>query len=181
MNCSRPSAFLLLAAGVLLLAAPAHANRDAVQFASDIVVPQGQSVHDAVCFLCSVKVDGTAEHDIVVFFGSVQIAGQANHDIVDFFGDVHVGPSASVGHDLVNFFGTTRLAENASVGNDVVSMFGSIRVADSAAIAGNRVVEPFFLLLIPLGILAVFVFGIVALVRRVRYHPFPGYPSPPPR
>jgi hypothetical protein len=181
MNYSRPSAFLLLTAVAFLFAAPAQASRDAVQFASDIIVPQGQSVHDAVCFFCSVKVDGTAEHDIVVFFGSVQIAGQANHDIVDFFGDIHVGPGASVGHDLVNFFGTTRLAENAAVGNDVVSMFGAMRVADTAAITGNRVVEPFFLLLIPLGILAAFVFGIVALVRRVRQPPFPGYPFPPPR
>lgn len=173
------SAFLLMVVIVFAAAVPAHASRDLVQFGSDIVVPQGQSIHDAVCFFCSVQIDGTAEHDIVVFFGSTKISTRSEHDVVDFFGDVRLGPNASVGHDVVNFFGTIRLGENASIGNDAVAMFGDVRAANTATIAGNRVVQPFFLLLVPLGILALVVFGIVEVVRRARMHRYPVYPFPP--
>ena len=48
----------LLSAALVFAATPAHADRDAVQFGSNINVPQGESVHDAVCFFCSVNAAG---------------------------------------------------------------------------------------------------------------------------
>ena len=65
---------LLLFSALLLASTPAHADKDAVQFGSNIVVPEGQSVHDAVCFFCSVNAKGDIDHDVVVFFGNVHIA-----------------------------------------------------------------------------------------------------------
>jgi len=156
--------FLLVA--LALAATPARADRDAVQFGSRIVVPAGESVHDAVCFFCSVEAQGPIDHDVVVFFGNVR---------VDYDG--------MIGHDVVDFFGRVQLGENASVGNDVVAMFGSVRLADSASINGNRVFQPAWLLWVPLMLLG----GIVALIvsafrsyRRRQYYAAGYYPPPPP-
>ncbi|MDR3742044.1 MAG: hypothetical protein P4L40_23735 [Terracidiphilus sp.] len=184
-------ALCLLIAVLLLFARPALADRDQVQFGTNIVVPQDGSIHDAVCFFCSVDAKGTIDHDVVVFFGNVHIAGHSNHDVVNFFGNVTVDDHGSIGHDVVNFFGNIRLGEQATVGNDMVAMFGDVRAAESAHIEGNRVIQPAWLLLIPLcffgGIIAV----IVSLIRNFRHRqrmaayayamqqPPPANPAPP--
>ena len=159
------SALLLVCA--LLLARPAHADKDAVQFASNIVVPEGQSVHDAVCFFCNVNAKGDIDHDVVVFFGNVHIARQSKHDVVVFFGSVRAEDEAAIGHDVVNFFGSVHLGENVTVGNDVVVMFGGLHAADSANISGSRFSQPIWVFWTPL-----IVFGliIVLVVREIRAH-----------
>ena len=121
MNLRSSFACSLLLAVLALAATPAHANRDAVQFGSDIVVGPNESVHDAVCFFCSVDAKGPIDHDVVVFFGNVHVGVRSNHDVVTFFGNVHVDPDASIAHDVVDFFGNIRLGENASIGNDAVA------------------------------------------------------------
>ena len=90
------SALLLLSA-LLLSASPARADKDAVQFGDNIVVPEGQSVHDAVCFFCSVNAKGDIDHDVVVFFGNVHIAHQSRHDVVVFFGSIRTDDDAAIG------------------------------------------------------------------------------------
>ena len=166
---------------MLFAAVPAHADRDEVQFGSNIVVPPGSSVHDAVCFFCSVDGQGTLDHDVVVFFGNVHITGHANHDVVDFFGDVRLDNNATISHDLVSMVGSVHLGENAAIGNDMVAMFGSVYNADSASVGGNRVVQPAWLLMIPLIILGSIVAFIVSLYRSYRRRQmFSGYPYPPP-
>jgi hypothetical protein len=177
----------ILIVALTFAAKPAHAERDAVQFFGDIVVPEGSSVHDAVCFFCNVTAKGDIDHDVVVFFGNIHIAQHANHDVVNFFGNVRADDNATIKHDLVSFFGTVRLGENVSVGNDVVSMFGALHVADSASIGGNRVAQPAWVLLIPLmilgGIIALIVNQVRAYRRRQMFaagYPFPPPPPPPP-
>lgn len=181
------SAFLL--ASALSLATPAYANKDAVQFGSNIVVPEGQSIHDAVCFFCSVNAKGTIEHDVVVFFGNVHIAHESKHDIVVFFGTVRADDDASLGHDVVNFFGSVRLGENVTVGNDLVVMFGGLHAADSATILGNRVAQPIWVFWTPLIVLGLIITLIVHEVRARRrreylaaygYQPMPPQPPAPP-
>lgn len=137
----------LLAMLSLVLATPARATQDIVEFGSKIEVQPNEAIHDAVCFFCSVDVDGAVNGDIVVFFGNVRIAGKANHDVVNFFGDVTAADNATIGHDLVNFFGGVRLGQNVTVGQDTVVMFGSLRAAQPASfmIGGSRVVEPAWL------------------------------------
>jgi hypothetical protein len=172
-----------LLAALALAATPAKADRDRVQFGSNIVVPPGESVHDAVCFFCSVDAKGAVDHDVVVFFGDVHIATHSNHDIVDFFGNVRIDNNASVSHDVVNFFGNVHLGEDASIGNDMVAMFGTIHAADSSSVSGNRVIEPGWLLLIPLMIFGGIGALIVGLIRNYRHRQLYAagyYPPPPP-
>jgi hypothetical protein len=175
---------LLLVSALLVGATPAFANKDAVQFGSNIVVPEGQTIHDAVCFFCSVNAQGTIDHDVVVFFGNVHVAHESRHDIVDFFGTVRADDDASIGHDVVNFFGSVRLGENATVGNDLVVMFGNLHAADSANIGGNRVFQPLWVFMTPLIVLGLIVTLIVHEVRsrrRRNYFAAYGYPQMPPQ
>jgi hypothetical protein len=180
---------LLLFSAILLAATPARADNDAVQFASNIVVPEGHSIHDAVCFFCSVNAQGTIDHDVVVFFGNVHVAHESKHDIVVFFGGIRADDDASIGHDVVNFFGNVHLGENASVGNDVVVMFGGLHAADSANIGGTRMAQPIWIFWTPLLILGLVISLIVREIRASRrrryfamygYPPMPGPPPPAP-
>jgi hypothetical protein len=173
----------LAAAFFAVAAAPARANNDAVHFGSDIYVAPGATVHDAVCFFCSVNAEGKVNGDVVVFFGTVHIAGSAEHDVVNFFGEISADDGTAIGRDLVSFFGMVRLGEDVSVGHDMVVLLGSYRGADSVSVGGDQVVQPGWILDFPLLImLLVLVFAVreYRIWRRRRY--FQGYPfyRPPP-
>ncbi len=156
---------LLLSSAILVATTPARADKDAVQFGSNIMVPEGQSVHDEVCFFCSVNAKGDIDHDVVVFFGNVHIAHQSRHDVVVFFGSVHTEDDAAIGHDVVNFFGNVHLGENVTVGNDLVVMFGGVEAADSANVTGTRFAQPIWVFWTPLLVLGLV---IVLVVRELR-------------
>lgn len=175
---------LLSYCALLLFATPARADKDAVQFGSNIVVPEGQSVHDAVCFFCSVNAKGDIDHDVVVFFGNVHIAHQSRHDVVVFFGSVRTEDNAAIGHDVVNFFGNVHLGENVTVGNDLVVMFGGLHAADSANVAGNRLAQPIWVFWTPMLVLGLIIVLIVRGIRESRrrqYFAAYGYPPMPPQ
>ena len=181
MTLRQISACLLLLGA--LAATPALAENDEVQFGSDIHVGSDSTIHDAVCFFCSVNIEGKASGDIVVFFGSVHVSGDAQHDLVNFFGDVKVDNNATVEHDLISFFSETSLGENVRIGEDLVSMFGSLDAASTVVVEGDRVVQPAWLFF---GPLAVFIGIIILIVHEVRayrrrmYMRFPFPPPPPP-
>jgi hypothetical protein len=158
-----------------IAATPARAAQDIVELGSDIDVPAADTIHDAVCFFCSVNVKGTVDGDIVVFFGNVRIEGRANHDIVNFFGNVTAGNDTAIGHDLVNFFGGVRLGENVTVGQDTVVMFGSLRKADSTSFGGSRVVEPGWLFWGPVIVLVLGIYFIIHEFRGYRSRRMLGY------
>jgi hypothetical protein len=170
----------LTAAALATAALPAHANQDAVSFGSDIHIAPTATAHDAVCFFCSVNVEGKVNGDIVVFFGDVHIAGQANHDVVNFFGSVSADDNSKIGNDLVNFFGAIRLGENVSVGRDMVSMFGTFDSASTVTVGGDRVIQPFWIAAIPLLIFAFIVVMIVRGIRAWRWRQFARANSFPP-
>jgi hypothetical protein len=164
----RALAICLLGAAFAAAATPAHADRDAVQFGSNIHVARGASVHDAVCFFCSVYAEGDVNGDIVVFFGNTHIAGTAHHDVVNFFGNVTAEDNASIRRDLVSFFGGVRLGENVSVGKDMVVLFGSVHAPASVAVGKDRVVQPGWVLWGPLLLVGLIV---IVIVREYRaYH-----------
>lgn len=174
---------LLLVSALLLGATPARADKDIVQFGSNINVAEGHTVHDAVCFFCSVNAKGDIDHDVVVFFGNVRIAHQSKHDVVVFFGSIRAEDDAAIGHDMVNFFGATHLGENVSVGGDAVVMFGGMHAADTVNIAGSRVAQPiwvFWTPLIVLGLIVTLIVHEVRSYRRRRYLAAYGYAAVPP-
>jgi hypothetical protein len=160
---------LLILAG--WMATPARAAEDVVHFGSSIHVPKGATIQDAVCFFCSVTVQGNVDGDMVVFFGSVNLEGNANHDVVVFFGDVKTGSDTRIGDDLVNFFGSVQLGENSTVGQDAVVMFGNLR-EQSASIGGDRVVFPGWIFWVPFLFVC---FGISFLVHEIRGYRYRRY------
>lgn len=172
----------LLAAALGIFATPAFANRDVVQFGSNIRVEPGDVIHDAVCFFCNVEDRGIVEGDIVVFFGNVNIDGHANHDVVNFFGSVNAADNAVIGHDLVSMFGGIRLGDHVAIGQDMVAMFGGLRQSGSATVGGNRVVQPAWIFWGPLFVILLVVILVVREVRAShrRLYP-PVYPMPPQR
>ena len=160
-------ALCLLAGVFAACAVPARANQDMVQFGTNIHVPADGAVHDAVCFFCSVRVEGKATGDIVVFFGNVHLMGDAQHDVVDFFGTVTAADNASIENDLVSIFGGIRLGENVSIGRDMVALFGSLHAPNSVTVGNNRVVQPGWVFWGPL----LFIFLIVyVVVHEIRTH-----------
>lgn len=173
---------LVLCFVALAFALPARAENDMVQFGSSIHVAPGETVHDTVCFFCSVDNRGTVQGDIVVFFGDVHLAGNANHDVVDFFGGVRAEDNSSIGQDLVNFFGSIRLGDHVTVGKDIVSMFGSFRSAPTASNGGDRVTPPALLFWGPLLAVFLVIYFVVHELRGYRHRRMyaQGYPMPPP-
>jgi hypothetical protein len=173
-------AICLLAAALPAASVPAYADHDAVQFGSNIHVSAGEQVHDAVCFFCNVSVDGKVTGDVVVFFGSIHLNGEAQHDVVNFFGKVTAEDHSNIGNNLVSFFGVIRLGENVSVGKDMVAMFGSVHTAESVIVGNNRVIQPGWVLFLPMLFLFAIVFLIVHEYRASRRRlVLRGYPFPP--
>ena len=172
--------FSSLLAALALFPATALASSDAVQFGSDINASADTPVHDAICFFCSVHVDGEVTGDIVVFFGDVHIEGKAERDIVNFFGQTRLSDNAMVGRDLVNFFGGVRAGENVQIGRSLVVMFAGLRAPESLSVGKDRVVQSAWLFWGPMIILAVIIIAIVKEVRaRQRRRMLAGYPFPP--
>jgi hypothetical protein len=171
---------LLLCAA--LAPAAARAEQDEVQFFSNIHVSSGSTVHDAVCFFCSVDVEGKATGDVVVFFGNTHIATEAHHDVVNFFGRVTADDNASIDHDLVSMFGSIRLGENVHVGEDLVAMFGTLQTGNGVTVDRDRVVQPAILFYVPLIFLIVILILIIREFRAWRRRAFMrswGYPPHP--
>ncbi|HEY1767731.1 MAG TPA: hypothetical protein VGG26_08750 [Terracidiphilus sp.] len=173
----------LLAAALAAAAVPARAEQDAVQFFHNITVTTDTPVHDAVCFFCSVHLDGNAMGDIVVFFGNVSLDGDAHHDVVSFFGHVSAAGHSSIGGDLVAIFGSVRLGDEVSVGRDMICLFGDVRAPSSVRVRGNRVGIPGLFLSLPLIVILLVVMLIARELRsfRRRRYMAGGYPFPPGR
>lgn len=147
---------ILFLAGV---SAPrAFASSDRVSFLHDIEINENEEAQDAVCFLCSIRVNGTVHSDAVAFLGSVRVNGEIKGDVVSFLGDVGMGDDARIGGDCVVFGGPLRRGGNSTIGGDTVQF-------------------PFLLLMLPFVIVALLIYGIVSLFRRRKYA---AYPMPPP-
>lgn len=159
---------------------PAWAYGDAVQFGSDIDVGPDQVVRDAVCFFCSVHVEGKVTGDLVVFFGDIRLSGEAQRDVVNFFGRIVAENNATIGRSAVSLFGIVNLGQNVTVGKDLVALFGRLHEAGPVSIAHNRVVQPGWFIFGPAGAIALVILFIVYELRGRRRRLVPGsYPFPP--
>ncbi len=136
-------------------------GQDSVQFFQDIHIPTGQSAGDAVCFFCSVQVEGALNGDAVVFFGKIHNSGQIQGDAVAIIGSI-------------------TLANQASVGGDVAVIGGLLNASPDAVINGDHVIIPAALILLQLlllfGILIALIYGIVWLLNRSRQPACPRRP-----
>jgi hypothetical protein len=170
----------LLAVAIVLAPLTARADRDAVQFGDDIRITADKPVKDAVCFFCSVHLDGHANGDVVVFFGNTYINGEAHHDVVNFFGNVTAADNSTIGGDMVSFFGSVQLGENVTVQKDLVALFGALHAPDSASVGGDRVVQSGWVISLPPLIFIVIILVIVHEIRAYRRRQLlSGFPYPP--
>lgn len=172
------TAFLLCAA-LAVVAAPARAEQDAVQFFGNIEVTPTTPIHDAICFFCSVRARGEVKGDIVVFFGNVRLDGRVHQDVVNFFGQVTASDSSSIGGDLVSFFGSVHLGENVTVGQDLVAMFGTVHAPPTVSVGQDHVVFSPWFFFGPLLMIFLVIFVIVYEVHARRYRFTQPYPFPP--
>lgn len=147
---SRPVGRIILLALILTLALSTAAlaqksDDDRVEFGRNITVPPGQTSGDIACFNCSVYVRGRVNGDIAVFGGRVVIEG-------------------SVRSDIAVFWGTVRLEDGAQAGGDVAVFGGTIKRAPTATIHGSVASFGRGWVLLPVGMLVVVVWLIVALI-----------------
>lgn len=174
------AALLIAAATFAVSPAGARADDDAVTFFGNINVTPDTPVRDAVCFFCSVRVEGKVNHDMVVFFGNVRLDGQVGHDSVSFFSSVHASDNSAIGHDMVSFFTDTHLGDNVSVGHDFVSMLGAVHAPQTVAIGHDRIQFPGLVISIP-GFVIIAIVVVIISERRThrRRMMMQGYPYPP--
>lgn len=126
-------AAILTALGV---AGPAaRAEEDYIRVARGIVVAEGQTALDAVCFFCSVRVAGELYGDAVAIGGSVEVTGRVGGDAVAAGGSVRLGPGARVGGEAVAVGGPLDVSEHGQVGGDRES-------AEWAYLPGQREIHP---------------------------------------
>jgi len=163
--CSNALNRLAILAALLCIFVPSAAraqSRDMVQFGNNITVREGEEAHDAVCFLCSIEIDGTLHGDAVAFLGNIRVRGHAEHDAVAFLGNVSVGDDASVERDVVIFAGNLHTGAGSTIG-------------------GDRVVFPAILFALPLILIGGILVLIIWAIRALAYRSRPVYPMPPPR
>src|ERR1700744_1350675 len=98
----------------------AHAPADRVSFMHDIVIDAGEDADDAVCFLCSIRVNGKVNGDAVAFLGSIHLTGEITGAVVSFLGNVAMGVPSRIGGDCVVFGGPLRRNGNTAINGDTV-------------------------------------------------------------
>jgi hypothetical protein len=177
-------AFGLFAAVLAAVPLSARADDDTVQFFHNIDITPDMPAGDAVCFFCSVHLEGKANGDIVVFFGNVRIAGEAQQDVVTFFGNVSAISGSSIGGDLVTFFGPVHLGEDVKVGGDMVTIFSPVHAPSSVSVRGDRVGLSPWIIFAPTLVIFLIVWIIVHEIRsrrmRMAAAGYPMYPPMPP-
>ncbi len=113
---------------LLLLSLPtqvqAQGSDERVQFGQDIVIEADETVGDAVCIFCSIRVRGTARGDAVAVFGSLEIDGSVEGDAVAVGGNVRLGSGAEVGKVAVSVGGRLERDPQARVGGEATSTPG---------------------------------------------------------
>jgi len=121
----------LACSGILLflafsLCAAAADSRDRTQFGRNITIGPDESVSQATCFGCSIRVQGHVSGDVTTFGGSVLLENQAEvgGDATTFAGDVRLDKEATVRGDVTVFGGRLRRDSQSSVGGDVTNMSG---------------------------------------------------------
>lgn len=101
---------------LLLLAAAPPRVGNAIHLGRDITVAGPQQVRSAVCFFCSVRVDGAARSNLIAVAGNVYLNGPVHKDIVVLGGNVTLTGKAAVEGSLVVFGGHLYRDPAATIG-----------------------------------------------------------------
>ena len=130
---------LMPVVGGILLIPPAwgQGGQDRVSFGQDIVVEQGESVGDAVCIGCSIRVEGTVTGDAVTVGGGMTVSGRGRvkGDVVAVGGRIRL--TGAVDGDAVAVAGTIELGPDAAVGGDAVGVLGEVEGVQDGRVGGE--------------------------------------------
>ena len=96
-------------------------DEDRAEFGHNITIQAGETSGDIACFNCSVYVRGRVNGDIAVFGGRVVVEGSVKRDIAVFWGNVRIEDGGQAGGDIAVFGGNIRRAPTAAVHGQVVS------------------------------------------------------------
>ncbi len=118
---------LLVVAQAAATTAPAAAEpEDRMSVLRTMVVAEGETVGDALCFGCSIVVRGRVLGDAIAILGGVDVTGQAGRgpvdDVIAVGGGVHAGAAATVPASIVSVGGPVRIDPGATASYDVDSL-----------------------------------------------------------
>jgi len=149
---------LVLALVLAAAAVPrAFGDDNRVSILHSISVEKGEDVQNAVCILCSIRINGSVQENAVAILGSIHSNGP-------------------IGQNAVSILGSISLGRDAHVGQNCVAVLGSVRRFASGQIGQNVVEIPFAIIFIP-----IFLFiGLVYLIRMLVWRARAPYPMPPP-
>lgn len=100
----------------------------------DIYVGPDEVLDEAVCILCSIRVDGKVR-EAVAILGTVRIDGEVERDTVSILGGVEV--NGSVGGEAVAVLGSVLVS--GTVEDNVVSVLGGLTLREGAVVGGDTV------------------------------------------
>ena len=128
---------LLPVVGGILLIPPAWGKgaQDRVSFGQDIVIERDESVADAVCLGCSIRVEGTVKGDAVAVGGGITVSDRVEGDAVAIGGRIRL--TGAVDGDVVALGGDIELGPDAAVGGDAVGVFGGVEGGQDERVAGE--------------------------------------------
>jgi hypothetical protein len=136
----------------------------------DIYVAQGQQIHNASCFFCSVQVEGDLTGNVFVLFGSLNVSGRVHGHATVLGGNAVIDAQARVGGDTVVLGGNAVYETDESLSGSAYVLGGHLsRVARPEGSRQRRIsMSPMFFGL--LGVLALLLLS-AAVVPRVRRRP----------
>lgn len=116
---SKVSLFLLLS---LTQPAPAPAEEqarvdDRLEFLSSIHIPKGTVAGEAICILCSIRVDGELRHEAVAVCGDVVVSGAVAGEVIAAGGNVRLFAGSKVDDEAIAVGGRVFRHPEAKVGS----------------------------------------------------------------
>jgi hypothetical protein len=118
-------------------AAQAHGNR--TYFNQDIFVAQGQQVHNAICFFCSVQVEGDLTGRVLVLFGSLNVSGRIEGGATVVGGNAVVDSQARLGGNVVVFGGNAVYESDESISGNAYVIGGHLSTLGDRSKSTRRV------------------------------------------
>ncbi len=104
------------------LAGTAHGAEGRTRYLRNIVLEDGGSRSDVVCYACSIRIRGNVKGDIIAIGGSVEVEGTLSGDVAAIGGSVRLGPGAKVSGDVAAIGGTVVRDPQATASRDVDSV-----------------------------------------------------------
>ena len=107
--------------GLLLLLLPVSAAKaqggSRMYLNQDIFIAQGQQIHNATCFFCSVQVEGDVTGNVHVFFGNLNVTGRVDGKATIIGGNAVIDAFSRLGSALVIGGNAVYETDESIVGN----------------------------------------------------------------